>query len=385
MKLSVIILNYNVSAFLELCLTSVQQAIQNIDAEVIVVDNHSPDNSCQMVRDKFPEVILIENKENYGFPKGNNIGVDRAKGEYVCILNPDTVVAEDTFEKTIRFIESKTNSGAVGVRLVDGKGCFLPESKRGVPTAWVAFTKIMGLYRIFPKLTVFTRYYASHLNQYQSGAVDILVGAFMCLKKSNYVAVGGFDEGCFMYSDDIDLSYMLLQKGLQNYYFAETTVIHYKGESTSKDGLYMTRFRDAMNFFYRKHFRISPIFNFFMGFGVYLFSFLKWVKGQETHFKNVDKILLISDEKRLEEQLSKKFKAVLCVQKDITSIECFLKKNDSKYVEIIFDNQFVSFKKIIQTIVTCNAKQVTYKILAKGTKVLVGSDSSNARGEVIDL
>ena len=158
MKISVIILNYNVCYFLELCVLSVQKALENIDGEIIVVDNNSPDDSCAMMKSSFPEVTLIENKTNAGFPKGNNIGVAQAKGEYVCILNPDTVVAEDTFEKVLAFAQSKTDLGIVGCKLIDGTGNFLPESKRGVPTSFVAFTKIFGLYKLFPKTTLFNRY-----------------------------------------------------------------------------------------------------------------------------------------------------------------------------------------------------------------------------------
>src|SRR6218665_2068501 len=151
MQLSVIILNYNVRHFLELCVLSVQNAIQNINAEIIVIDNNSPDDSCAMMKQRFPNVKLIENEENSGFPKGNNIAVREAKGEYLCILNPDTVVAEDTFEKVLAFAQKQNDLGIVGCKLIDGTGNFLPESKRGIPAPWVAFTKIFGLYKLFPK------------------------------------------------------------------------------------------------------------------------------------------------------------------------------------------------------------------------------------------
>ena len=158
MQLSVIILNYNVRYFLEQCVLSVQKALENIDGEIIVVDNFSTDDSCAMMKQRFPNVKLIENKANLGFPKGNNIGVAEAKGEYLCILNPDTVVAEDTFEKVLQFAKSKPDLGIVGCKLIDGTGNFLPESKRGVPTPWVAFTKIFGLYKLFPKSNLFNTY-----------------------------------------------------------------------------------------------------------------------------------------------------------------------------------------------------------------------------------
>ncbi len=276
MQLSVIILNYNVRYFLEQCVLSVQAALQHIDGEIIVIDNNSSDDSCQMMKTRFPHIKLIENKENTGFPKGNNIGVAEAKGEYLCILNPDTVVAEDTFTKLLNSQPATRNPqlGIIGCKLIDGTGNFLPESKRGIPTPWVAFTKIFGLYKIFPKVRLFNQYYAQHLTESQSGNTEILVGAFMLMQRNLYNEVGGFDENCFMYSDDIDLSYTVLKKGKINFYFAETTVIHYKGESTVKDGTYMKRFQEAMDYFYSKHFKKSAFFSVFMKVGSFFFAFL---------------------------------------------------------------------------------------------------------------
>ena len=241
MQLSVIILNYNVRYFLQQCILSVQSALQGIESEIIVVDNNSPDDSCAMVKEFFPEVTLIENNENTGFPKGNNIGVAAAKGKYICILNPDTVVSNDTFIKALDFAGKQKDLGIVGVKFIDGTGNFLPESKRGTPTPWVAFTKVSGIYRFFPGWAVFNKYYAQHLKESSVGKVEILTGAFMIMERELYLNVGGFDEGCFMYSDDVDLSYTVLQKGRSNYYFSGTTIIHYKGESTVKDGTYMKR------------------------------------------------------------------------------------------------------------------------------------------------
>jgi len=258
MQLSVIILNYNVRYFLEQCVLSVQKALEGIDGEIIVIDNASSDDSCKMMKTKFPHIKLIENKDNLGFPKGNNIGVAQAKGEYICILNPDTVVAEDTFSKILNTKNWTLNTGIIGCKLIDGAGNFLPESKRGVPKPWVAFTKIFGLYKIS---NYFGKYYAQHLSENETGKVDILVGAFMVMKRELYLEVGGFDENCFMYSDDIDLSYLVLKTGKSNYYFHETSVIHYKGESTVRDGTYMKRFREAMQFFYKKHFKKSWVFD----------------------------------------------------------------------------------------------------------------------------
>ena len=183
MQLSVIILNYNVRFFLEQCVFSVQKALENMDSEIIVVDNNSQDDSCAMMKQLFPNVKLIENTSNVGFPKGNNIGVAQAKGEFICILNPDTVVAEDTFTKVLAFAKKQSDLGIVGVKLIDGTGNFLPESKRGIPTPWAAFTKITQLYKIFPKSRIWNQYYAQYLSENETGKAAILVGAFMVMKR----------------------------------------------------------------------------------------------------------------------------------------------------------------------------------------------------------
>ena len=249
MQLSVVILNYNVKHFLEICIKSVQKAIANINAEIIVVDNASTDGSKEMMHTVFPYITYLYQQENVGFPKGNNIGVNRAKGEFICILNPDTAVAEDTFQRTIAYSESVENIGALGVYLMDGTGNFLPESKRNLPTPKVSLMKLSG----------FSKKYYSQLPEFSKGEVDVLVGAFMLLKRSVYNEVGGFDEDYFMYGEDIDLSYKITQAGYKNHYLGSSTVLHYKGESTQKDEVYLKRFYGAMAIFYKKHFNKSPL------------------------------------------------------------------------------------------------------------------------------
>lgn len=378
MQLSIIILNYNVRYFLEQCVLSVQSAIQNLDAEIIVVDNNSPDDSCQMMKERFPDVILVENKENSGFPKGNNIGVEIANGEYICILNPDTVVAEDTFEKVLAFAKTKKDLGIVGCKLIDGTGNFLPESKRGIPTPFVAFTKIFSLYKIFPSIKSFGKYYASHINENQTGKVEILVGAFMVMKKKTYQEVGGFDEDCFMYSDDIDLSYMVLKTGKQNYYFHETTVIHYKGESTIKDGTYMKRFQEAMNFFYKKHFKTSVFFSLFMKIGIIFFSFIKMFQGKTKQKSKPENYILVSEnsDSTIIKSLEKKLNSEVIINK---------KANNSQRTEFILDVNSLGFKKAIAFLESNKNQHYTFKMLVKNANFLIGSNSSNDRGEVIKL
>jgi GT2 family glycosyltransferase len=379
MQLSVIILNYNVRYFLEQCVLSVQKALEGIEGEIIVVDNNSSDDSCAMMRSRFPNVKLIENKDNLGFPKGNNIGVAEAKGEYVCILNPDTVVAEGTFSKVLQFVNSdKVNPlelGIVGCKLVDGTGTFLPESKRGVPTPWVAFTKIFGLYKMFPKSHYFNKYYAQHLTEFQTGEVDILVGAFMVLKRDLYLEVGGFDENCFMYSDDIDLSYMVQQLGRKNYYFADTTVIHYKGESTVRDGTYMKRFREAMQFFYKKHFKKSVLFDVMMKVGSFVFALLK-KNQQKLEERKIEEYIVFTKEKL---ELKLPHKAVYFADFDAY-------KNKSKgNVEFVFDLSSFNFEECITFMEQHKAKNSTFKNFLKDSCYLIGSNNSNDRGQIILL
>ncbi|KAB1155004.1 glycosyltransferase family 2 protein [Flavobacterium luteum] len=382
MQLSIIILNYNVRFFLELCVLSVQNAIQDIDAEIIVVDNNSTDDSCEMMKQRFPGIKLIENKENSGFPKGNNIGVKEAKGEYVCILNPDTVVAEDTFEKILAFVATKNNLGIVGCKLIDGAGNFLPESKRGIPTPFVALTKIFGLYKLFPKSKVLGKYYAQHLKESETGKVDILVGAFMMMKRDLYNEVGGFDENCFMYSDDIDLSYMILKKGKSNYYFHETSVIHYKGESTIRDEEYMKRFQQAMHFFYKKHFKVSFLFDFFMKIGALFFTLFK--KSQAvTISRQPDEYILFSDDEKLKKTVENLLgnKVNLVDSKTKNTINS-LTVSSEKNTEFIFDNNFWSFKSIIASMEEFKNSKFTFKILPKNSDYIIGSNNSNDRGKI---
>lgn len=386
MQLSVIILNYNVRYFLEQCVLSVQEAISALDAEIIVIDNNSTDESCLMMEKRFPEVKLIENKENFGFPKGNNIAVDYAKGKYICILNPDTVVAEDTFTKILAFAERQTNPGIIGCKLIDGTGNFLPESKRGIPTPWVAFTKIFGLYNVFPKSKVFNQYYAQHLDENQTGEVDILVGAFMLMKRDLYLDLKGFDEDCFMYADDIDLSYRALQMQKTNYYFHETTVLHYKGESTIKDEKYMKRFQEAMTFFYRKHFKKSLFFSIFIKVGILFFSFVKMFQGKPKQNPLPETYFLDSLNTKLSEKLTFILKNKVLIfdfkkEKMVNSSQI----SRGKIVEIILDNHYVSFKKCIKIIETLKDKRITFKILPKRANFIIGSNSRNDRGQIIKI
>lgn len=277
MKLSVIIVNYNVEYFLEQCLYSVRKALRNISGEIIVIDNNSIDGSNRMVKQKFPEVILVENIENTGFSKANNQGLRLAKAEYVLLLNPDTVVEDDTFTSIISFMDEHTDAGALGVKMLDGSGKFLPESKRGLPTPLTAFYKMFGLSTLFPRSKRFSKYHLGYLDENEIHEVEILSGAFMLLRRSVLDEIGLLDETFFMYGEDIDLSYRVIKAGFKNYYFPNTRIIHYKGESTKKSSVnYVLVFYNAMVIFARKHFthKNAKLFSQLINIAIYFRAFL---------------------------------------------------------------------------------------------------------------
>lgn len=262
-KLSVIIVNYNVKHFIEQCLFSVYKAAENITCEVFVVDNNSVDGSTTLIKERFPSVNLIENKTNTGFSVANNQAIKLAQGQYILLLNPDTVVQEDTFTKCIEFMDTTPDAGGLGVKMLDGQGNFAPESKRGLPTPKVAFFKMFGFSKLFPKSKKFGKYHLTYLPENEINAVDILSGAFMLMRKSVLDTIGFLDETFFMYGEDIDLSYRITQAGYKNYYFPKTQIIHYKGESTKRSSLnYVVIFYKAMAIFSKKHFSGSHAFWF---------------------------------------------------------------------------------------------------------------------------
>jgi O-antigen biosynthesis protein len=281
MTLSIIIVNYNVKFFLEQCLTSVERAIQGIDAEVFVVDNTSSDGSDVMMKHRFPWVKYIYNTENVGFSKANNQAIHLSKGKYVLLLNPDTIVQEETFSSCIEFMDKHPEAGSLGIKMIDGAGNFLPESKRGLPSPWVAFTKLTGLSKLFSSSETFGKYHLTYLSKEEINEIDVLAGAYMFMRKEALDKSGLLDETFFMYGEDIDLSYRILLAGYKNYYFPHHPIIHYKGESTKKGSLnYVFIFYEAMVIFAKKHFGGGGLglFIFLINIAIYLratFSILK--------------------------------------------------------------------------------------------------------------
>lgn len=349
--------------FLELCLKSVQAAIINLKAEIIVVDNGSSDESCIMVKALFPNVILIENKMNYGFSKGNNIGVSIAKGEYVCILNPDVVVAEDTFETLLKFKESKENLGILACRLVDGSGAFLPESKRNIPSTRIAIKKLLGYSH---------GYYANQIGEFEIGEVPILVGAFMLLKKEIFDQVNGFDEDYFMYGEDIDFSYRIHKLGYKNIYLGSTSIIHFKGESTIWDKNYVKRFYGAMQVFYKKHFKRNLLYNLIVWIGIKIAYLI--IRKPKVVQESIEHYVMVSNTipERLEAILNKP----IHLEMDL--------KYTNQNTEFILDANVFSYKKIIDYMSNSIIDQKRkFKILPKNSNFIIGSNSSKNRGEVI--
>ena len=270
MTISVIIVNYNVKDFLEQCLLSVQAALKNIQGEIIVIDNASSDGSINYLQPKFPLVKFIANTENTGFGKACNQGFKLSSGQYILFLNPDTIVPADCFGKCISFLHSHAEAGALGVKMLDGNGKFLKESKRAFLSLSTSLFKMSGLAGLFPHSKIFAKYYLGHLDENKNHEVDVLAGAFMLIKRNVLELTGGFDETFFMYGEDIDLSYRIQKAGFKNYYFSEIQVTHFKGESTKKGSLnYIKMFYGAMNIFVNKHYKKAGFFKFVIHVGIW--------------------------------------------------------------------------------------------------------------------
>lgn len=367
MQLSVVIVSYNAAPFLELCLQSVLKASADISSEIIVVDNHSTDGTCKMVSSNFKSVKLIKNDENLGFAIANNLGVLKAQGDYVLILNPDTVVAEDTFTNCLNFAKSTQNLGALGVKLIDGKGYFLPESKRNLPTPLVTFFKMLGIN------SKKYAYYASQVLEDDTAKVAVLVGAFMFLKRDTYLAVKGFDADYFMYGEDIDLSYKLSKKGFQNYYLGSESVIHFKGESTQKNVKYLKYFYKAMFIFYKKHLKQNFVFELFLELGMVLWFVLKFVqiKGGFPKKIKISQAVYLGNNKGVLSKLKKRYSPF--------NVESQEHLNSNFKGLIVFDLSCLSFKKLIQNLEKFKHPQRWFRIFLPKSKTLMGSDTSQNR------
>lgn len=267
--LSIIIVNYNVKEFLKNLLDSINKAAQNLTLEIIVVDNASDDGSTEMIKEKFPDIILIENKSNVGFGKANNQGLKIAKGRFILLINPDTLVAEDTFQKMIEFFDSHPDVGMAGCKILNPDGTLQLACRRSFPGPWTAFTKVTGLSTLFPKSKLFARYNLTFLDENQTYEVDAISGSFMMLRKEVYGKVGGFDEQFFMYGEDLDFCYRIQKAEYKIFYVHTTQIIHYKGESTKRSTLDETKiFYQAMHLFVKKHLSTSLIVEMILRFAI---------------------------------------------------------------------------------------------------------------------
>jgi len=260
MKISVVIVNYKVPYYTHQCILSLEKALKRYNFEIFVVDNNSADNSVNFLRQYHPDVLFIENNKNVGFSKANNIAIKKATGDYIIIINPDTFVPEDMVDKCLAFMEGHKDAGALGVKMFSAQGKYAKESKRGIPTPFTAFCKMIGLCKLFPRNKLFGRYYLGHLDENRAQMIEILSGACMFVRKDAFTIAGLFDEDYFMYGEDIDLSYRFLKAGFKNY-FLPVHIIHYKGESTQKISYqYVNNFNKSMITFFKKHFSLYSWF-----------------------------------------------------------------------------------------------------------------------------
>jgi N-acetylglucosaminyl-diphospho-decaprenol L-rhamnosyltransferase len=382
--LTIIIVSYNVKYFLEQCLCSVKKAIGANDqlannSEIFVVDNNSADGSIEYLKPKFPWAQFFINKENNGFAKANNQALSQATGKYILFLNPDTIIAEDSLSICISFLESHPSTGAVGLRMIDGSGIFLKESKRGFPSSRAAFCRLSGLSTLFPRSKFFSAYYLGHISEHENNIVDVLSGAFMLVRKETLDKIAGFDEQFFMYAEDIDLSYRIQLAGYINYYIADTTIIHFKGESTVKDPRYAKLFYKAMNQFMNKHFRSKT-----PGIFVMLMKTAVWIRSKiaEAFFSvNIKKEKL----KPVKSVLTGDMNCVDHLTSLLRQHNKIIVENPADANEIIFcEGDNLSFKKIINDMQEKKGS-FFFKIHAANSDSIVGSDSKDSAGEAIGL
>ncbi len=379
LTISIIIVSYNVKYFLEQCLYSVMQAVSAIDAEIFVVDNASFDDSIAYLRPRFPGVRFIANSENKGFARANNQALALATGQYILFLNPDTIVADDTLEKSIAFLAAAKTAGAVGVRMIDGAGHYLPESKRGFPSLWTAFCKLSGMTALFPSSRLFANYYLGHLSPAASQEIDVVSGAFFLVEKKVLGQTGSYDEQFFMYAEDIDLSYRIQQSGYLNYFFAGTTIIHFKGESTRKDLQHVRLFYRAMYQFVRKHAGSSWLYAFLIRIAIDVRSLPAFLRGlfppSQEKPANAKRILVRGDT-----QWAEQLDRMLAGEKE----ELATRLEDATTV-IFAEGPAYSFRQIVGEWEQRSQPGFSRMISASGSGSAVGSRSSKISGEVISF
>lgn len=369
-KFSVIIVSFHARGFLEQTLFSVRKASRNRKVEIIVSDNSLDDEVADMVKNDFPDVKLITNPGNPGFARANNIALEQAGGELIVFLNPDTILPESFFEILEGVFKNNVNIGAAGVRMIDGAGCFLPESKRSIPGIWNSFTKLSGLADAFPRSRLFSGYYRNDVGEEERDFVEVLSGACMVVKKTVLEKTGGFDERFFMYGEDIDLSYRILQLGYRNIYLGDLTIIHFKGESSQKDEKYLSRFYGAMQLFVKKHY--SPFS------AAVLTLFIRLRKTVASFWRNP-----ASEEKPI--QLSCSFLGDGQSVKETQQLfhNLVKKNNDTLDIKVLCEGAQYAYEEIIQYI--SEHRGGNFLIHGKGSKSVAGSFNRNTLGLVFSV
>ncbi len=406
LKLSIIIINFNVKYFLEQCLCSVTRACKNIDAEIFVVDNLSTDGSQKYFKGNFKAVNFIWNTENVGFSKANNQVFKLVTGDVILFLNPDTILAEDCLEKCLDCFKSEDDTGALGIRMIDGSGIFLKESKRGFPSVFTSLCKLSGLTALFPSSKIFARYYLGHLEQHLNHEADVLSGAFMMIRKSVLNKTGGFDERFFMYGEDIDLSFRIQKAGYKNRYFADTTILHFKGESTKKNSpAYIKSFFGAMSVFVKKHHgsifaeMYHVLIQIAINIKIFNTGILDLLQSSPRHtralFKN-EKCLIIGDKKAFEfvQSILQKnnIESLLYGESDPNGITVEKRAINLNNLSLFVQQQHI--KQIVFCINEFSAKETIelMELLPKGisfrfhfvdTNCIIGSNRKDSSGDII--
>lgn len=394
MRLSIIIVNYNVKFFLEQCLCSVKKAIENIDAEVFVIDNYSADGSVDYLQKNFSWVKFIVNKKNEGFAKANNIALKQCTGDHILFLNPDTIIPENTFRECLDFFDEHTHAGAIGVKMVDGAGNFLPESKRSFPSPLVSFCKLSGLSSSFPRSKFFNKYALGFLDEDKVHEVDVLCGAFLMVKKNILFQIGGFDEAFFMYGEDIDLCYRIQKAGNKIYYLGDQTIVHFKGESAKKNSSsHMRMFYRAMSVFVKKHYGSgnAQMIKILLNTGIYIRAFISLVAAPFKHRKKIQaneadtlNLLLVGDPISAAEAASIiRQNMPAATIKKLQSLHSLSMESDHS-AEIVFCTGKLSYEESIG--LTVKAKNnFSYKWHGLRTKSIAGSAHKEFTGEVYYL
>ncbi len=375
MKLSVIIVSYKVRFYLEQCLLAVEKATEGIEAEIYVVDNHSGDGTVEYITERFLEINFINSNHNLGFSRANNVAIKQSCGEYVLLLNPDTIVAEDSIRDVLSFMEDHPNAGGAGVRMLCDDGRSAMESRRGLPSPMTAFYKMSGLCAKYPKSRRFGKYYMSYLSWDEPTQIEVISGAFCMLRRSALDKIGLLDEDFFMYGEDIDLSYRLLKGGYENWYLP-SVILHYKGESAHKSSFrYVHVFYDAMLIFFRKHYpHYSLVYGAVIRFAISLRSWMglahrfvdRLLPKKQSEVEYYDYVEAVTDEYLEIRNALKVPYDEYCIVRDLSTHRFF-----SSRVFVVFDNRKCSYSETIKAIYRFSRRNMDFATYLSESKVMI--------------